>query len=443
MVDEALTLPVLVPEVNGIKTQNISEDSVTLSKEEVERLRNVSEHDISASILLEQVETGVLAEFDRSEVTLLKQVLRDDNKKTIWSLLTTPVRWTGETVAPDIGGAAAAYGAAKLGKSYVTEAVATKMKSFIPETVQQLLEHPAHLAKKSLETVADLDAGASWQEKIFDTLVYSADKVRHTTDVAYNTAVGLGNKGIEGTVGIINSVKDELINKTSDAVGTASMLPAGALGWLGGSSLLGGTIGFLREVGDMGGFKQLAELIDKSKYRIMARKKIEEGDEDKLTAAEKEVLVSTNDPRIDLMVMFRKISDSKDQLGHKLTNDEWLSFISNVRMAKMDLVKERMSHSMENMITTQDSLAQIDTEAAIAILNQLGNTEGLRKKVARAEKEFADYNSFGHKVWRYSKAFVSGAFNATKIPLLWKITKFTASTTASLAKKVITMNPLA
>ncbi len=353
-----------------------------------------------AQTLLAKLESGSLDNFDGNIVRFLQEVLSDKNRTSLLTKLNKIMPSFLLALGPKAAGVLGAIKGAEFGKQYAHEKTAEYVTGRGSEYLSALL-----LNEKN------------W---LLDEAGWFANFEKAINQKLHSAILGINEVVREKATSVITEVAE----KTGGFAGELAEIPSGIAGYLAGSALTGSVLGVFREIRRSSGFAKIAEIIGKSDRMISADEK-----------------TGTEDPRLELLVLQRKIIEDPKRLDHKLKNEEWLRLAVAVRAAKSDLLREKtivpsiiasqeikdalekQRAIVEAIITGQGGLSEIDRETAAEILSQFDNQ--LAEDVDPLEKRFKNHNGIYRKLGRYSRAFVVSGFNATGIPLLWKMAKFT------------------
>jgi hypothetical protein len=403
---------------------NMSERRELTPPEQTSALYNQEKFtDPDTQRLLAQLEAGEdSTAFDKQSVDLLRQVITDKNKASLILHFTKLGLFMADKFGHILGGVASAYGAAEVGRAYVTHQVRTELLSrFLIDKAKLLLD--ANPAKISEDEIL-----AGVRQAL-------ADFFSSTKDVV--------NAGTGKIVDAVNtSVVRPTVETTASFLGEVASYPAGAMGWFGGSALTGGLIQTGLAYKRRASFSRLEEFIKKSETVIASGSL---GDQ-------------AVDPRVVLIELEKQIALNPNQQGYKLNNEEWIQFCSAVRRAKVSLLKEKTkipeitvsSPELTALLERQRKLVECIVEANRGI-SQADQTEiaKILEKLATAnlsEQQKAgvmldQQNRTLAKLGYYSKAFVSGAWSSTGIPLAWKLGKGIGKATRYVAKKFVPVIP--
>jgi hypothetical protein len=380
------------------------EEKKPLSPEELEKLKSKeSLNNENIRILIEQLETGSLQTFDQNSVELLQKVLADNNKKGILSSIKEAGLWSVSALGAKVAGVFAGWELAGAAKEYVSG----KMKNYLSGIWNV---DPSGM----LTEVAKTDTGASG--------IFGAGKEALKAYIA-QPMQELYNSTISGTANALNDkILHPMIEAVSKLTGFTVVLPAGALGYLGGSMLVGGTIEMYKERKKNKSFERIDELITKIKE----------------TKDKRDIDKDGFDPRLELIALHDEIVQMEGK-NFKMSNEEWLIFVGAVRSVKVELLREktlrplivvgdeldqelkRQQEIIEAIISGQQEIVNLDLETAAAILASFETK--ISNEVEPVAKYLKNSNNFFRKIGQYSKAFVRGGINATGLPTLGRLWK--------------------
>ncbi|MBI3632503.1 MAG: hypothetical protein HY225_03580 [Candidatus Vogelbacteria bacterium] len=410
----------MIEQKNG-KTEKQENLSVLESKE----ITVEKSGDKNIAILQNKLENGTLDLFDKNSVTLLARVMNNPQKA---GLLERIARGTAthvvEKITPIVSGIAGVEMGIKIGHDLIKSAAMKYMSGFLPSAIANKEAHEFIKVVTTDQTATGISA--AWEG---------------FKEYVVKPAAQLSQEGLSKTAETAGRGTDVIISKSAEGIGQVAQIPTGAIGWLVGSALVGGTIGVYKEMREASSFAPLAKMIEESKINP--------------------------DARLSLIVMEKKIVEDRNMMGFKLSRDEWLTFISSVRDAKISILKEKTALSkivadptnlyykqwVENHRSLVDSIcdgqkriAETDRQMSTQILAQFNKNKtnmvnefntSLEIDLSPVQKQLAGYHSLSDKTLRYGKAFMDGALNATGLPMLWRITKFvtkgTIKTVAAVA----------
>ena len=380
------------------------EEKKPLSPEELDKLKNKETlNNENVRILIEQLETGSLQTFDQNSVELLQKVLQDNNKKGILSSIKEAGLWSVSALGAKVAGVFAGWELAGAAKEYISG----KMKTYLSGIW-------AVDPKSFLTEVAKPDAGA--------TGLFGAGKEALKAYIA-QPMQELYNQTVSGTANALNEkIIRPLIDSIASLTGYSVIVPAGALGYLGGSMLIGGAVEMYREKKKNKSFERIDDLITKIKE----------------TKDKRDIDKDGFDPRLELIALHDEIVQTEGK-NFKMSNEEWLMFVGAVRSVKIELLREktlrplivvgddldqelkRQQEIIEAIIGGQQEIINLDLKTAAAILASFETEIG--KEVEPVAKYLKNSNNFFRKLGQYSKAFVRGGINATGLPTLGRLWK--------------------
>jgi hypothetical protein len=420
-----------------------------------ERSENIEVKPDHIKVLTQQLESGETSHFDQRLVTLLKEVNGNDDKSAISRSLINAGIITFKSLGSKAIGILGAMEAGTLGSEYFTHRASQYLSdkfTIDPATVKAIPGHAVETVKETAGKVADkIDPDvveatkqtAAQFKGFFNGLFQKAhDAVgpdvaeagKMTTDAIKDVVTDASSHGVDATVdGINHMIVQPAVEGTSHIVKLASFLPSAAIGYFLTSGIAGGTAGVIQEMRQENSFSHFEELINEvNSFDINNNPEVFE-----------------DDPRIKLVVEFKRISESPDKTKYHFTKEEWLRFAAATREAKCSLLRsktrpsqitlpeekpfiERKQNVIDSVIlNTQAELAEADRELATRLLVQYDNR--LTEEMEPLEKENALENMMSRKILKYSKTFVKSGINATGLPILWKGFK----TSAKIARKLI------
>lgn len=382
-----------------------------------------AEQEKNVDILLKKLETGVSCDiFDGSTIKLLDEVLWDAKKKSILELKV--FRSVAEWIASKMAGVGVGVLAMEEGSKYASEIA----KGYLRE--KMLLEigsNKTSIPKEVTETIVSTGDQTNFllaMREAASSLVSTANaaltQVKEKVQDVGTTAV---NYVSETFINNIAGPTTEMLSKPPLAVG----------GFLLGAGVVGGGISVVRAMRERSGFEPIAKMIQKSDEFIENGRTSEDG----------------RDPRLELIAYFENISEDPKHIGHKLSQEEWLMLAGAVRMARASILRDmthaprivaeaqaeeamsRQERIVEDIIQNQQDLAEADMKLATEILAQFG--EHLGKDLDPIKQKFKYNDTFLPKIGAYSKAFIRGGFDATGIPMAWRMVVFGLSSAHNIA----------
>lgn len=369
-------------------------EKLKISPHNIQELKAQSEKmgQKGADVVLAKLERESLDVFDGESIRLLEATLKDKNKITLLTVINEALPSIFSALGPRAAGVFAYFQAAEFGKKYASD----KARRYVTAQGQEYLAKILFDENGWLATVKK-KVNEELQQKIIPLI-------------------------------------DDLAQKAGELAGSIAEVPSGVAGFLVASGVTGGIIGVYREAKRSRGFEYIGEKIDRSN-KMVKTKIIEPEEKDSKKK-------KPDDPRLSLLVLQRKILEHPKRMGHKLKNEEWLQMVLAARAAKIDLLREKtaapaivtspevgreLAHQArlaEAIIADQAALTEIDREATTEILSQFDRL--LNDEMDPIEKRFKNYNSLGKKTLRYGAAFATSGLEATGIPLLWRVTRFSA-----------------
>lgn len=414
--------------------------------------------DDHASILAEQLESEEVGHFDQELVELLRAINENPDKSSILRSLIDAGLISLKSVGSKLVGVVAGYGGAKLGFIYV-KGVASEYLSnkFLlkSETIRSLPNEAVGAVHKAVENAAThvdpgmLDAAknafglikrgaGAVADKIGDlvgtNVVHAGTSAINNAKQTMNDVVG---QNIDRTVdGINRTVFRPTIDAVSDLAGVTSYVPAGVIAYLIASSLTGGTAAVIREMRRENSFAGLKPLIDAVNNYDSDEASVEDHNESEAANQTDE------DPRIELIATFKRISEAHDKNKYSFTKEEWLAFAAATRKARCSLLREHTHPSritleeqqpvldnvervVDGIIKTQAKaaeIAEIDRAYALEILAQYDRI--ISEDIMPSERRHELENRIGPKIMRYAEIFTRSGIKATGLPSLWRATKF-------------------
>lgn len=410
-------------------------------------------------ILTEQIESGTTTHFDAGLTRLIKEISENGDKSAALRSLVNTGIVTFKSLGSKAIGVLGALEAGSLGSAYFSE----KTASYLSDKL--IVDASAVKSIPGVATEAVKEAAGKVAENIDPDLVEAAkettkqmkgvfssffNKARdlvsgnggeeivnsgaEATKAIKSAVSETASQGIDSTVeGINNVVIKPAVESASDIVGWASYLPSAAIGYFLTSGIVGGAAGVIQEKRQENSFSFFTDLINQvNTFDI-----------------DKNPEVFEDDPRVKLIVEFKRISESPDKTKYHFTKQEWLQFAAATREAKCSLLRsktrapqiilaeeqpalDRKARAIEGIIfNTQSKLAEADRELATKILIQFDDR--MTTEMEPLEKEVALENTFSRKILKYSKTFVKSGINATGLPFLWKGLK----TSVKVASKII------
>lgn len=348
--------------------------------------------------LLNKLENEVLDRFDGELVNFMADVLKRGNYKLTFRALIPYIEKPFVAVSPKLAGFLAGLRIGDLGQewagSYVKEDMVAKGRVLMNKLM------PDGKGFFNIENDGSIwDTIQSW----WNNMQEKAEKLIQETITKF------GNMLVEGMATGVGATAG-LVSYPFMAVG----------GYLGSSFVIGGSIGVLREIKKSAGFEQIAPFVERSEKMISNGVKNEDG----------------TDPRHDLIVLHKKISEDPRRMGHKLANEEWMILSAAVRRARVDILREKtrtpdiilspnarremktQSQVVGRIIENSEGIADADMEMAVSILAQYDTM--LDRDTDRTDRDFVNYNASYYKSIRYSQAFVREGVRGTGLPLVVK-----------------------
>ncbi|OGI60092.1 hypothetical protein A2641_02895 [Candidatus Nomurabacteria bacterium RIFCSPHIGHO2_01_FULL_37_25] len=388
-------------------TENFKNFNNLLETRKVEQRRH-------EEILLEKLEIGGNCDlFDGSTLELLGKILQDTEEKGLMRLkvFNNVINW----IVPKMAGVGTGAVAMDEGSKYAAEIA----KGYLRE--KMLLEVGSKnvpMPSKAVETITQQVT----QTDFFGTLRDTVNSIANTAQAALVHAT---EKVQEGGAMAVNYASETFINNIAGPTTEMLSKPPLAVGaFLLGAGIVGGGLSMIHTMRERSGFGLIDNLIQKS-YEFIENGKISE---------------DSHDPRLDLIAYFKNVSEDPKHLGHKLSQEEWLIFAGSVRAARASVlhdmtqaprivvgeeVKEginRQEKIVEDIVSNQQALAESDIALATEILSQFG--EHLGKDIDPIKQKLKYDNNLLPKISLYSKVFIRGGFDATGIPMAWRIATF-------------------
>src|SRR3989338_8675509 len=373
-------------------TENFKNFNNLLETRKVEQRRH-------EEILLEKLEIGGNCDlFDGSTLELLGKILQDTEEKGLMRLkvFNNVINW----IVPKMAGVGTGAVAMDEGSKYAAEIA----KGYLRE--KMLLEVGSKnvpMPSKAVETITQQVT----QTDFFCTLRDTVNSIANTAQAALVHAT---EKVQEGGAMAVNYASETFINNIAGPTTEMLSKPPLAVGaFLLGAGIVGGGLSMIHTMRERSGFGLIDNLIQKS-YEFIENGKISED------------------------------SDDPKHLGHKLSQEEWLIFAGSVRAARASVlhdmtqaprivvgeeVKEginRQEKIVEDIVSNQQALAESDIALATEILSQFG--EHLGKDIDPIKQKLKYDNNLLPKISLYSKVFILGGFDATGIPMAWRIATF-------------------
>jgi len=426
---------------------------------------------------LRQLETAANTDFDKHSLELLREVLRDPDKRSLFVRLAHPlITYEGfgsgviRATATTAVGVAGAFAGAKGAAFYVAE----KTREYLADHISPFNEAVKSVVLELMNVIPDLrraEVGLDMaKETVVGTVTDAGRSVRHGGELIYGwakqkitgeaisvtslpktggapisaTALESLLDGVQESASSARGLGEALSTSAIDLASSVASVPGAISGWATGSGLAGGALEVAKEMNRATGFGRLQEFIKSSDAQVLENRP---------------PLAGEDDPRFALLALEERLR-APDRAQFALSNKEWVLFCAAVHRARASLLRERtraptiamnkelrtagerQTELVERIIDANVGQEAIDRELAASLLSQFDS--GLDRETAHYHERFATMNSTREKIDRYGRAFVRGGIRATGLPLLCGVASTAVGVTARVGGQVVSavINPI-